>query len=165
MRFAHGPASTVIAEDAHLTRALGDNRVRRAGLVHARQVRFLFPVSRCPSMQAPLELDSRKALLFALTAERLSAYYEHGQWMTVAQGASLAAQWLSRSKLQVALAERRRLSELSDDLARHLAATLSHQAGQYTAHEMMEALDPRYQSAVALDLLAECERLLLENGM
>lgn len=112
-----------------------------------------------------LELDTRKALLFALTAERLSAYYEHGQWMTVAQGASLASQWLSRSHLQLPLAERRTLSELSDDFARHLAATLSHQAGQFTAHEMMEALDPNHQSAVAIDLLEECGRLLQAHGV
>lgn len=105
----------------------------------------------------------RPALLFALTAQRLSAYYEHGQWMTVAQGASLASEWLSRSGLQLPLRERRSLSELSDDFARHLSSTLSHQAGQYTAHEMMEALDPRYQSAAALDMMRECERLVHEN--
>ncbi len=117
-------------------------------------------------MHIPTELDlaTRKALLFALTAQRLSNYYEHDQWMTVSQGVSLAADWLSRSKLQLSLPERRTLSELSDDLARHLAATLSHQAGQYTAHEMMEALDPRYQSQVAEDLMQECERLLQDNG-
>ena len=107
--------------------------------------------------------ESRRNLLFALTAERLSAYYEHGQWMTIAQGSSLAAQWLSRAKLDLPLAERRRLSELSDDFAKHLAATLSRQAGQYTAHEMMESLDPRYRSEVAFDLLDECERLLGES--
>jgi hypothetical protein len=116
-------------------------------------------------MQSPpiLDLDTRKALLFALAAERLSAYYEHDQWMTVAQGASLASLWLSRSKLQLGLPERRLLSDLSDHLARHLAATLSHQAGQYTAHEMMESLDPKYRSPVAFDLLDECERLLREH--
>ena len=103
-------------------------------------------------------------MLFALTAERLSAYYEHDQWMTVAQGASMAALWLQRSKLQLSLPERRLLSELSDDLARKLAATLSPQAGRYTAHEMMEALDPRYASQVADDLREECERLLREYG-
>jgi len=118
-------------------------------------------------MQTPpqLNLDTRKALLFALAAERLCAYYEHDQWMTIAQGASLATLWLSRSKLQLSLSERRRLSELSDDFARHLAATLSHQAGQYTAHEMMESLDPKYRSPVAFDLLDECERLLRERDM
>ena len=35
-------------------------------------------------------------LVFALAAERLSIWYEHGQWPTEAQGASLAADWLSR---------------------------------------------------------------------
>jgi hypothetical protein len=118
-------------------------------------------------MQPPpeLDLDTRKALLFALTAHRLSAYYEHDQWMTVSQGVSLAADWLSRSKRQLSLPERRILSELSDEFARQLAATLSHQAGQYTAHEMMEALDPRYKSEVAHKLLDECERLLREQGV
>lgn len=111
---------------------------------------------------AELDLETRKSLLFALAAERLSAYYEHGQWMTLPQGASLASQWLARSKLQVPLSERRLLSELSDQLARHLAATLSLEAGQYTAHQMMESLDPRYRSPVAFDLLDECERLLRE---
>ena len=110
-----------------------------------------------------LDLDTRKALLFALTAERLSAYYEHGQWMTVAQGASVAALWLQRSKLQLPLPERRSLSELSDDFARKLAGTLSHQAGQYTAHAMMEALDPRCESSVSQDMLEECGRLLREQ--
>ena len=115
------------------------------------------------NMQTPTDPDSRRNLLFALTAERLTAYYEHDQWMTIAQGSSLAAQWLARAKLDLPLADRRRLSELSDELARHLAATLSHQAGQYTAHEMMESLDPRYRSKVAFELLDECERLLREN--
>ena len=111
----------------------------------------------------PTDPEARRNLLFALTAERLSAYYEHSQWMTIAQGSSLAAQWLSRAKLDLPHAERRRLSELSDDFARHLAATLSPQAGQYTAHEMMESLDPRYRSKVAFDMLDECERLLRED--
>ena len=112
---------------------------------------------------AELDFRNRKALLFALTAERLSNFYEHDQWMTVAQGASVAALWLTRAKLKLSLPERRLLSELSDDFARKLAGTLSHQAGQYTAHEMMEALDPRYTSPVASDLMDECERLLREN--
>ena len=112
---------------------------------------------------AELDFKNRKALLFALTAERLSNYYEHDQWMTVAQGATVAALWLTRAKRTLPLPERRLLSELSDDFARKLAGSLSHQAGQYTAHEMMEALDPRYTSTVASDLMEECERLLREN--
>lgn len=103
--------------------------------------------------------------MFALTAERLSAFYEHGQWMTEGQGATLAANWLSRSKLQLALSERRVLSDLSDQLARQLAETLSREAGLYASHEMMEALDPNYQSAFAHDMLDECERMLREAGV
>jgi len=112
-----------------------------------------------------IDFNTRKALLFALTAERLSAYYEHRQWMTDSQGATLAGMWLSRSQLQLALSERRLLSELSDQFARQLAETLSREAGLYAAHEMMEALDPNYQSAFAHDMLDECERLLRENGV
>ncbi|TDF66877.1 hypothetical protein [Cupriavidus sp. L7L] len=112
-----------------------------------------------------IDFNTRKALLFALTAERLSAYYEHRKWMTDAQGATLAAEWLSRSRLQLPLSERRLLSELSDQFARQLAETLSREAGLYAAHEMMEALDPNYQSAFAHDMLDECERLLRENGV
>jgi hypothetical protein len=100
------------------------------------------------------------ALLFALTAHRLSGYYEHGQWLTDAQGASLAADWLARSKNTLPLAERRRLSALSDQLARRIAGSLSREAGLYTAHEMMEALDPNYHSELAQAMLAECEDLL-----
>lgn len=100
------------------------------------------------------------ALIFALAAERLSAYYEHSQWLTDAQGATLAADWLSRSKRSLLLSERRQLSALSDELARQIAATLSREAGLYTAHEMMESLDPNYHSELAQSLMLECERLL-----
>lgn len=106
------------------------------------------------------ERGIRVALCFALAAERLSAYYEHGQWLTEAQGASLAADWLSRSKRTLPLADRCLLSAVGDQLARQIAATLSREAGLYTAHEMMESLDPRYHSEIALSLMAECERLL-----
>ena len=40
----------------------------------------------------------RIALVYALAAERLTLFYEHDQWLTEAQGASLAADWLARSK-------------------------------------------------------------------
>ncbi len=123
-------------------------------------------MTSAPTAPIPrIDFNTRKALLFALTAERLSAYYEHRQWMTDAQGATLAGLWLSRSKLQLALAERRLLSELSDNFARQLADTLSREAGLYASHEMMEALDPNYQSAFAHDILDECERLLREQGI
>ena len=109
----------------------------------------------------PLATDrgTRVALIFALVAERLSLYYEHGQWPTEAQGASLAADWLSRSKRSFPLADRKYLSALSDQLAKQIAASLSREAGLYTVHEMMEALDPNYPSQLAGSLMAECERV------
>ena len=95
--------------------------------------------------KAPLlpETDrgARVALIFALVAERLSAYYEHGQWLTVAQGASLSNEWLARTGRKLTLEERKLLSAVSDQLAREIAAPLSREAGLYTAHEMMESLD------------------------
>jgi hypothetical protein len=45
-------------------------------------------------------------------------------------------------------------------LARQIAGTLSREAGLYTAHEMMESLDPNYQSDIARSLMLECERML-----
>ena len=108
----------------------------------------------------PTPRGIRVALLFALAAHRLSAYYEHGQWLTDAQGATLAADWLARSKNSLPLAERRQISDLSDQFARQIAGQLSREAGLYTAHEMMEALDPNYHSELAQTMLAECDRLL-----
>ena len=98
--------------------------------------------------------------MFALTAERLSLWYEQGQWPTAAQGATLAADWLARTKRNLPLAERRHLSALSDQLARQIAGSLSREAGLYTTHEMMEALDPNYESELAQSLMVECEHLL-----
>lgn len=111
----------------------------------------------------PTPRGIRVALLFALAAHRLSAYYEHGHWLTEAQGATLAADWLARSKNHLPLAERRRLSGLSDRFARQVASQLSREAGLYTAHEMMEALDPNYQSELAQTLLAACEQQLASD--
>jgi hypothetical protein len=100
------------------------------------------------------------ALIFALVAERLSIYYEHSQWLTQAQGATLAADWLSRSKRNFPLAQRRHLSDLSDQLARQIAASTSREAGLYISHEMQESLDPRYQSEIGKSIMIECERML-----
>jgi len=102
----------------------------------------------------------RAALIFALVAERLSTYYEHGQWLTDAQGATLASEWLARKKGTLPLSERRQLSALSDQLARQIAGSISREAGLYTAHEMMEALDPNYHSDLGQSLMVECERML-----
>ena len=109
------------------------------------------------------ERGMRIALIFALAAERLTAFYECGQWLTEAQGASLAADWLSRSKNKMPLAERRQLSALSDQLARQIQGSLSREAGMYTAHDMMESLDPNHHSEIAESLMVECERLLDES--
>ncbi|HEX6733958.1 MAG TPA: hypothetical protein VF096_04020, partial [Azonexus sp.] len=79
---------------------------------------------------------TRVALIYALVAERLGAYYEHGQWLTVGQGATLCAEWLARSQRSLPLAERQQLSGVSDELARGIAAGLSREAGLYTAHEL-----------------------------
>ncbi len=98
------------------------------------------------------------ALIYALVAERLSVHYEHGQWLTEAQGATLAAEWLARSKRSMPLAMRKHLSSLSDRLARQIASTTSRDAGLYIAHEMQESLDPRYQSEIGQSIMAECER-------
>ena len=109
-----------------------------------------------PARPAMTERGMRVALIFALAAERLTAFYEHAQWMTEAQGASLAADWLTRSQIKLPLSERRQLSALADQLARQIAG----EAGMYAAHEMMEALDPNYHSQLAQTMLAECEALL-----
>ena len=118
-----------------------------------------------PARPAMTDLGMRVALIFALAAERLTAFYEHAQWMTEAQGASLAADWLARSQIKLPLNERRQLSGLSDQLARQIAGTLSRAAGMYTAHEMMESLDPNHHSEIAESLMKECERLLDEAGI
>lgn len=110
------------------------------------------------------ERGIRVALIFALAAERLSVFFEHGQWLTEAQGATLAAEWLARSKRTIPLEERRALSAASDTLARQVQGSVSREAGLYIAHEMTEALDPRYESDVAKSLMDECERLLDAAG-
>ena len=114
-------------------------------------------------MQSTFAADADRgvcvALIFALVAERLAQFYEHDKWLTRAQGATLAAEWLSRSKRSLSSAMRKHVSDLSDGLARQIAETLSRQAGLQTAHEMMEALDPNYQSEIGREMMAECQRL------
>lgn len=107
---------------------------------------------------------ARIALIFALVAERLTVYYEHGQWLTDSQGASLSADWLARTKRNLPLKERKYLSALSDQLAREIAGPLSREAGLFTAHEMMESLDSSYHSEIGQSLMTECERFL-DDGL
>ena len=54
---------------------------------------------------------------------------------------------------------RRHLSDLSDQLARQIAATTSREAGLYLSHEMQESLDTRYQSEIGQSIMVECERI------
>jgi hypothetical protein len=99
------------------------------------------------------------ALIYALVAERLSVYYEHDTWMTRAQGATLASNWLSRSRRSMPMEMRKHLSDLSDQLARQIAATTSRETGLYLCHEMQESLDTRYQSEIGQSIMVECERI------
>ena len=115
------------------------------------------------SITPEVERGVLAALIFALVAERLSVYYEHGQWFTRAQGATLAADWLARSKRKLSLAQRQHLSDLSDQLARQIAESTSREAGLYVSHELQEALDPRYHSEVGESIMAECVRILDES--
>ena len=100
------------------------------------------------------------ALMFALVTERLSVFYEHGQWIKDAQGITLANDWLARTRRRLPHDELKQISAASDDMAREIASTLSREAGLYTAHDMTEALDPNYQSELAHSMMDECTRRL-----
>lgn len=104
----------------------------------------------------------RAAAIYALVAHRLSDFYEHAYWMTEAQGATLCAEWLARSRQNLALAERKHLSALSDQVARQIRDTVSREAGLYIAHELMESLDPRHVSELGASIMEECVRVLKE---
>jgi len=51
-----------------------------------------------PLETSVVEQDPHSALIFALAAERLAAYYEHHTWLTIAQGSTLAADWLAAAQ-------------------------------------------------------------------
>ena len=97
---------------------------------------------------------------FWRTSERLSAYYEHHVWLTIAQGATLATDWLARSKSHLSSSQRKHLSELSDQLARQIADSVSREAGLHISFEMTEALDQRYSSEIGDSIREECRQLL-----
>ena len=105
------------------------------------------------------------AIIYALVAERLTAFYEHHQWITTGQGATFAAEWLARRKLSLSIETRKHLSALSDQLARQIAGSLSREAGLYTAHEMMESLSPNYQSDIGQSIMLECEQILDSHSL
>ena len=107
-----------------------------------------------------IEQDPHGALIFALVAERMAAFYEHHTWLTIAQGSTLAAEWLARTKSHLSLQQRKHLSELSDQLARQIAASVSREAGLHISYEMTEALDQRYVSETGDSMREQCRRLL-----
>ena len=116
--------------------------------------------------EEPLSQEEVNAgLLFALTAERLAAFYEHHAWLTISQGATLAADWLARSKSHLSMPQRKHLSELSDQLARQIAASVSREAGLHISYEMTEALDQRYVSETGDSMREECRRLLASSPL
>jgi len=103
------------------------------------------------------------AIIYALVAHRLEAFYDHDYWITQAQGATLSSEWLARSKQTLPLAERKRLANLSDQVATQIKEGLSREAGLYAAHELMESLDPRYVSEFGASVMEECVRVLQES--
>lgn len=107
-----------------------------------------------------IEQDLHGALIFALAAERLSVYYEYHTWLSIRQGATLAADWLARSKSHLSSPQRKHLSELSDQLARNIAESVSREAGVHISYEMTEALDQRYASDIGESIREECRQLL-----
>ncbi|CAM2146931.1 conserved protein of unknown function [Pararobbsia alpina] len=113
----------------------------------------------------PDEHLPRTRLLFALTAERLSAYYEYATWMTDAQAVQLTSLWLTRTRVALTVREKRQFAELSDAFARELAESVSREAGLFISHELMQALDPDYQSAIAIDVMNDCDARLRDAGL
>jgi hypothetical protein len=104
----------------------------------------------------PSERGTRSALVYALLGERLTAFYDHNHWLTLVQGASLCSDWLARSKRALPQDERKRLSEISDGLARTITESLSREAGLQTAHELLESLDPNYPSEIGRSIMEQC---------
>lgn len=108
-------------------------------------------------------LGARAAAIYALVAHRLEAFYEHAHWITQAQGATLCHEWLMRSQQKLSLSERKQLSDLSEQIALQIRNSLSREAGLYTAHELMESLDPRHVSELGASIMDECVRALKER--
>ena len=112
-----------------------------------------------PDPSATNERGASIALIFALLAERLRIHYEHDTWLNQAQCASLAADWLARGKRSMPLQTRKHFADLSEQLAKQIAASASREAGLYISHELQEALDPRYYSELGQTMMQECEQL------
>ena len=102
------------------------------------------------------------ALIFALLAERLRFHYEHDKWLNQTQCATLAADWLARSKRNMPLHTRKQLADMSEQMAKQITGSTSREAGLYISHELQEALDPRYYSELGETMMQECEKLFNE---
>jgi hypothetical protein len=114
---------------------------------------------------ATSERGASIALIFALLAERLRFHYEHDKWLNQAQCATLAADWLARSKRTLPLQTRKDLADISEQLALQVRESASREAGLYISHELQEALDPRYYSELGQTMMQECEQLFDEYCM
>jgi len=115
-----------------------------------------------PTPSDTSERGASIALIFALLAERLRFHYEHDKWLNQAQCASLAADWLARSKRNMPLQTRKHLADMSEQLVKQISDSTSREAGLYISHELQEALDPRYYSELGQTIMQECETLFEE---
>lgn len=123
------------------------------------------PTQMNPPEETLSQEDANISLLFALTAERLSTFYEHNAWLTLAQGATIAADWLARSKSHLSLQQRKHISDLSDQFARQIQASVSREAGLHISFEMTEALDQRYVSQTGDAMREQCRELLANSPL
>lgn len=96
------------------------------------------------------------ALLFALLAERLGQFYDHGQLPGDGRMRQQALDWLHRAQVKIDSPWLRELVAASGDMAREIANSLSREAGLQTTHEMAEGLNPNYQSPVAQLMMDQC---------
>lgn len=112
-----------------------------------------------PNPSDTSERGASIALIFALLAERLRFHYEHDKWLNQAQCATLAADWLARSKRNMPLQTRKHLADMSEQLAKQISDSTSREAGLYISHELQEALDPRYYSELGQTIMQECEKM------
>lgn len=96
------------------------------------------------------------ALLFALVAERLAQFYDHGQWPNDGRMRQQALDWLQRAKVKIDSPWLRELVSTSGDMASEISASLSREAGLQTAHEMAESLDPNHPSPIGQMMMAQC---------
>ena len=103
-----------------------------------------------------LERGQLIALLFGLVAERLSLFFEYGEWPSEGQSVSRAADWLARHHKTLSLASRCRLAAMAAAVSGQIEASVSREAGLFISHELNEALDPNYQSEIAQSVMKEC---------